>query len=90
VAYPIKGTELYQEVEALQTERLDWATSTDRNIDFRRTYSRRYYDFAVVRVVNEVNAHKSAAQKRYLNTARFKLKSTVAKVGMWWNRAEKE
>ncbi len=41
VAYPIKGTELYQEIEALQTAELDWSTSTDRQVDFKRTYSQK-------------------------------------------------
>ena len=35
VAYPIKGTELYQEIEAIQTTNLDWSTSTDRQVDLR-------------------------------------------------------
>ena len=59
VAYPIKGTELYQEIEAVQTTNLDWSTSTDRQVDFKRTYSRKYYDYAVKRVINEVNYFKN-------------------------------
>jgi len=55
VAYPIKGTGLYNEVEALQTNKIDWDTSTDRDRDFKRTYSRKYYEHAVRYVTNEVN-----------------------------------
>jgi radical SAM superfamily enzyme YgiQ (UPF0313 family) len=87
VAYPIKGTELYEEVEALQTKNLDWSTSTDRQIDFKRTYSRKYYDFAVKRVVNEVNYFKSKNGKINLLALKLKTKSTAAKVGMWWCRS---
>ncbi len=47
IAYPIKGTPLYEEVEHRFTEELPWDKSTDRDIDFERTYSRRYYDYAI-------------------------------------------
>src|SRR5688572_8729559 len=59
IAYPIKGTELFQEIESIQTKELDWAASTDRDREFKRMYSRKYYDFAVKRVINEVNYFKS-------------------------------
>lgn len=84
VAYPIKGTELYQEIEALQTVKLDWSTSTDRQVDFKRTYSRKYYDYAVKRVINEVNYYKSKNGMSNLKAAKLKAKSFVAKLGMQW------
>ncbi len=59
IAYPIKGTALYSEIEKEITVKPNWETSTDRQIDFKRTYSRKFYDFAVKRVVNEVEAFKS-------------------------------
>jgi len=61
VAYPIKGTSLYKEVEDKQIAELDWTTTTDRDRDFERTYSRKYYDYAVRWVVNEVNATRVKA-----------------------------
>jgi len=85
VAYPIKGTELYQEVEAHQTTQLDWATSTDRQIDFKRTFSRRYYDYAVKRVISEVNYFKSA-ESDGAKRLKLKVKSLVAKAGMQWHK----
>ena len=85
IAYPIKGTELSQQVESIQTTNLDWATSTDRQIDFKRTYSRRYYDFAVRRVTNEVNYYKSGNQT-IIST--LKIKSIAAKWGMRWERLQ--
>lgn len=57
VAYPIKGTSLYQEIEAKQTKSLDWMESTDRDRDFERMYSRKYYEYAVKWVDNEVRWH---------------------------------
>lgn len=87
VAYPIKGTELYEEVESLQLSAPAWQNSTDRDIDFQRNYSRRYYDFAVLRVSNEVNYHKSYHKHGLnINTARFKLKSMAAKAGMQYEK----
>ncbi|AXT50482.1 radical SAM protein [Aquimarina sp. BL5] len=68
VAYPIKGTSLYNEIENDITEQPDWDTSTDRDIDFRRTYHRKFYDFAVRRIVNEVNYFKNE------NSIKLKLK----------------
>jgi len=82
VAYPIKGTELYQEIEAVQTTNLDWSTSTDRQVDFKRTYSRKYYDYAVKRVINEVNYFKAMGRRPSLGAAKLKAKSLIAKLGM--------
>lgn len=83
VAYPIRGTELYQEIESKQLTNLEWDKSTDRDIDFKRTYSRRYYHYAIARVVNEVHFYKNKLKKRYsIRTALFKLKSIAAKLGM--------
>jgi hypothetical protein len=47
IAYPIKGTSLYSEIEDLITKRPEWEISTDRDIDFKRPYPRKYYDHAV-------------------------------------------
>ena len=58
VAYPIKGTGLYNQVLSKITTQLEWSKSTDRDIDFQRTYSRKYYDYAVRYIVNEVESHQ--------------------------------
>ncbi len=58
VAYPIKGTSLYNEIEQKITSKKDWETSTDREIEFKRKYPRKFYDYAVRKVVNEVNYHR--------------------------------
>jgi radical SAM superfamily enzyme YgiQ (UPF0313 family) len=64
VAYPIRGTELYQEIESKQLTNLEWDKSTDRDIDFKRTYSRRYYTYAIAYVINDVNYYRSKLQKK--------------------------
>ena len=85
IAYPIKGTSLYNEVENKITEQPHWETSTDREIDFKRTYNRKYYDFAVKRIVNEVNYSKELLKgsgKNTLHAFKLKTKSQLANLGM--------
>lgn len=83
VAYPIKGTSLYEEIKEKIIVEPEWHTSTDRDIDFVRTYPRRYYDYAVSRIVNEVNLSKESISGRLtLDAVKFKLKSLIALLGM--------
>jgi radical SAM superfamily enzyme YgiQ (UPF0313 family) len=83
VAYPIKGTSLYNEIEDKITIQPNWETSTDRDIDFTRTYSRKFYDYAVRRVVNEVKYHQEKQnEKNFKKIVKYKLKSTLANVLM--------
>jgi radical SAM superfamily enzyme YgiQ (UPF0313 family) len=86
VAYPIKGTELYQEIEAIQTTQLEWSTSTDRQVDFKRTYRREFYDYAVKRVINEVNYYKARRSSSNFKAVKSKVKSIMAKLGMQLHR----
>jgi len=77
VAYPIKGTPLYTEVENNFIEDLPWETSTDRDIDFKRTYSRKYYNYAVSMIVNEVNAFKAQQKGEILKMSKSKMKAII-------------
>ncbi|MCH7974116.1 MAG: radical SAM protein [Bacteroidetes bacterium] len=88
IAYPINGTEFYQEVEAKQIKSFNWKTDTDRDRDFKRNYSRNYYNFAVRRVVNEVNYYKTKQTegKVSVKVIRFKSRSLLAKAGMMITR----
>ncbi|WP_153797733.1 B12-binding domain-containing radical SAM protein [Foetidibacter luteolus] len=79
VAYPIKGTPLYSEVEDVFIENLPWETSTDRDIDFKRAYNRRYYHYAMSWIQNEVLYSKSNAA---LLKVKLKLKALAARTGM--------
>ncbi|MDI1257441.1 MAG: radical SAM protein [Flavobacterium sp.] len=80
IAYPIKGTSLYDEIENDITIKPDWETSTDREIDFKRNYSRKYYDYAVKKVVNEVEFHRESNKqnKNPLKILKLKTKSVLA------------
>jgi radical SAM superfamily enzyme YgiQ (UPF0313 family) len=86
VAYPIKGTSLYNEIEAEIIEQPTWETSTDRDIDFKRTYSRKYYDYAVKRIVNEVNQHREKQNGNHFNSLKLKTKSLTANLLMKLNK----
>lgn len=87
VAYPIKGTEFFEEIETNQIGAFDWESNTDRDRDFIRTYPKKYYDFAVRRVVNEVKFFQQSNIGSISSASfRFKLKSLAAKAGMIWIR----
>lgn len=81
VAYPIKGTPLYEEVEARFTEQLPWESSTDRMIDFKRNYSRKYYDYAIRWIYNEMAVHRSSNKSvsSLPKMAYHKIKSLVSR-----------
>ena len=80
VAYPIKGTPLYTEVENLFVEDLPWENSTDRDIDFKRRYSRQYYNYAINWISFEMQYHQ---RKKNTTGWLFKLKAWKARSGMW-------
>ena len=83
ITYPIKGTDLYNEVTPKIVNPKDWRTSTDREIEFERNYSNAFYKNAVRYIVNEVEATKSWKQnKQYLTSLKHKTKAIFARVGM--------
>ena len=57
-SYPIKGTALYNEIEAKISVKPDWNTSTDRQIEFERRYSDAFYRYAIRYIYNRVNLRK--------------------------------
>jgi radical SAM superfamily enzyme YgiQ (UPF0313 family) len=92
VAYPIKGTPLYTEVEDRFVTDLPWESSTDRDIDFERTYSRRYYDHAIQMINIEMGYHK-ALKKPMANLFRLpvlKIKSAITQGKMLWHQKKRE
>ncbi|MCB0429726.1 MAG: B12-binding domain-containing radical SAM protein [Flavobacteriales bacterium] len=86
VAYPIRGTSMHRELDGKVLASGDWATTTDRDLDFIRTYQRKYYDFAVRHVVNEVEWEKARKQGHALRPYAIKkrLASGAARLGMWY------
>ncbi|MBL7776105.1 MAG: radical SAM protein [Saprospiraceae bacterium] len=87
VAYPIKGTGLYEEVEAhLAAPGRSWAETTDRDLDFPRSYPRPYYDYAVRWTVNAVYWHQAWQSGRAWRGLRFFGKMLAARGCMWYWR----
>lgn len=85
IAYPIKGTELYNEVKnEFLDQPLEWETSTDRDIDFKRTHPKQYYQYAIQWVMNEV--HLKTKNKNLLKVPYLKLKSLKYQLQMEFNK----
>lgn len=82
VAYPIAGTELHAEVREEMTNTPDWATTSDRDQDFRRNYARRYYPHAVRYVTHAVHAHQQWRKGRPLSAAKHGARALWGRVGM--------
>ncbi len=86
-AYPITGTPLFNEVEERLTVQPAWDQSTDRDLDFERTYPRRYYKHALRRLHNEVELDKlRASGGSLLHRMECATKATAARIGMAWTR----
>jgi len=80
VAYPIKGTPLYIETEPDFTIKPAWDEGTDRQIDFKRNYSRKYYDYAIRWIYNEMALHKNNVNKGpFLKSAKHAVKAAAAR-----------
>lgn len=85
VAYPIKGTELYNEVKnEFLNQQMDWETTTDRDIDFKRTHPKQYYQYAIQWVMNEV--YLKTKNKNVFKIPYLKLKSLKYQLQMEMNK----
>lgn len=83
VAYPIKGTPFFTEVENELITELPWDKRTDRDLDFKGRFSKRFYKHANRYLVNEVNYHKMRRNGAGLLTAgKTFLKAKISKVMM--------
>lgn len=91
VAYPIKGTPLYEETEPNHQKNLIWSKTTDRAIHFKRTYSARYYDFAIRWLVNNMRINKMKLKKLsdYPSAFILRLKIYISRLGMIWFKSLK-
>lgn len=88
--YPITGTPLYNEVRERLTVQPAWEASTDRDLDFERTYPKRYYRHALRRLYNEVEFHKlRTSGGSLLRRLECGAKMTAARIAMAWTRRER-
>ncbi|MBC7863052.1 MAG: B12-binding domain-containing radical SAM protein [Bacteroidia bacterium] len=79
IAYPIKGTQLYSEVESQITTVNEWENSTDRDIDFKRARSHKFYEYGVRWVYNAVNAER---EKNFFKRTKLRLKAVASQIMM--------
>lgn len=84
VAYPIKGTKLYTEIESKIISELDWDKRTDRDLDMKGRYSKKFYKHANRYLVNEVNYNKMkiSGNAGIAMRGRTFLKAKISKVMM--------
>ena len=84
ITYPIRGTELFEEVEAISNaHEINWADNTDRDIDFKRTYTKKYYQYAIQWIVQEMAFYQRKRKKlTTISAMKVKAKSIKARIGM--------
>lgn len=84
LAYPIRGTPFYEDVESRIVERAPWHRRTERMLSVKDRYSDAFYWFANRRLVNEVNFHRlwNNGKQNYFRIVKTFGKAKIAQVGM--------
>lgn len=82
VAYPIKGTKYYEDVEPDILARTDWEDRTDRDLTVKGRHTARYYQFARRWMVNEVSRDRCSRKGEYVRAASAAAKAGLARLGM--------
>lgn len=92
VAYPIKGTPYYEEIEEKIVRKRPWQSHTDRDLQVAGRHSRRFYEHATRWVVNEVNLHKAwqSGSRNPLRLGKMFLNAQRGRLGMALTRGERE
>ncbi|HVG00044.1 MAG TPA: radical SAM protein [Chloroflexia bacterium] len=92
VAYPIKGTPYYNEVESRVLESMPWHERTDRDLTVAGRHSKRFYSFVTRWMVNEVGLHKmlKSRPRNVRRIARAFINSRIGRIGMALSMGEKE
>lgn len=92
VAYPIKGTPYYAEVEADILTSGNWAETADRDLTVAGRYSKRFYSFATRWMVNEValNRAKKNGGVPVFKQAKLWANAKIGRIGMTLTQGERE
>jgi len=90
VAYPIRGTEYFREVEGRIVAGGPWAERTDRDLRIKGRHSRRYYRHATRWMVNEVGSHRARTGGGRLKQLRCWLAARAGRIGMFASRSGRE
>lgn len=78
LAYPIKGTGLYEQIKDDIIQSPEWTTSTDRDIDFKRSYEIEYYKHAIRYVTNSFHGFNQNKKGKTLKSKLHKVKAKVS------------
>ncbi|MDG2331309.1 MAG: radical SAM protein [Flavobacteriales bacterium] len=78
LAYPIKGTGLYDQIAEDIIEAPEWTTSTDRDINFKRSYDFEYYKHAIRYVTNSFHGYNQTKKGNRLKSNLHKIKAIVS------------
>jgi len=81
LAYPIKGTKFYDQVKD-RILNFNWSDTPDKDLEFKRIYSKLFYQLALRKVYNKVHAAKSRKQKEYRNFLKYSIKGNIAGILM--------
>jgi radical SAM superfamily enzyme YgiQ (UPF0313 family) len=92
VAYPIKGTPYYAEVEANILADGDWAETADRDLTIGGRYSKRFYSFATRWMVSEVALHRARTRggASRVRQAKWWLSARLGRLGMALTQGQRE
>jgi len=92
VAYPIKGTPYYAEVESRVLADKSWVERSDRDLTVAGRYSRRFYSFATRWMVNEMALNKARLNGGLSLKRRVKMMANakIGRLGMVLTKRETE
>ncbi|MBZ0301410.1 MAG: B12-binding domain-containing radical SAM protein [Anaerolineae bacterium] len=92
VAYPIKGTSYYAEVESRILADQAWADRSDRDLTVAGRHSRRFYRFATRWMVSEVALNRARQKGGMSLPRRLKLEANrrIGRLGMRLTRSARE
>jgi hypothetical protein len=91
VAYPIKGTPYYAEVESRALTDRPWELRSDRDLTVAGRHSRRFYAYATRWMVSEVALHRARTRGGAPLTRRLKwvVNARIGRIGMTLTQGER-
>lgn len=93
VAYPIRGTEFYDDITDRVAAEAPWESRTDRDFRIRGRRSRAYYRHATRWMVNEVALHRVRnvpGSSSIASIGRHWLAARAGRLGMWLTNRQRE
>ena len=92
IAYPIKGTPYYAQVEASILTNGPWSDTADRHLTVAGRYSKRFYSFATRWMVSEVALHRARTRggASLARQARWWLSARLGRLGMALTQGQRE